>query len=74
MVVTVSPVVSFPVLDIKGSSPGILVSRPWTQFATALEAFHRYAHKDYHRDAVVKAEEFLKVASNQQPSIQHLLS
>ena len=58
----------------QGSSPGILVSRPLTRFATALASFRNHAQKDYHKESVVKAEEFLKVATSQQPSIQQQLN
>ena len=58
----------------QGSHPGMLVSQPLTKFVKALELFWKHADKGYHKEAVVKAEEFMKVMTNQQPDIRHRLS
>ena len=48
-----------------GSNPGVLVSQPLTAFHKALELFHKHAEKGYHKDAVIKSDEFLQVMTNQ---------
>ena len=48
----------------------MLVSQPLTAFAMALEVLCKHAEKQYHEDAVIRSEEFLKVMTNQQPDIQ----
>ena len=57
-----------------GSSPGVLVSRPLTVFNKALEMLRKHADKDHHKLAIVKADEFKKTMTNQQPSIVSRLS
>ena len=61
------PCVVFSTRGYRGSDPGILVSRPLTVFTKALELLWKHADKAYHKEAVVKADEFLKVMTNQQP-------
>ena len=51
------------------STPGVLVQRPLTSFAKALELFCKHADT-----AVVRADEFLKVMRNQQSDIHHRIS
>ena len=41
-----------------GSDPGILVRRPLTSFAKALEAFRKHAARSHHKFAVVRADDF----------------
>ena len=57
-----------------GSDPGILVSHPLTMFTKALELFHKHANKGYHKEAVVRADKFVKVMSHKQPDIRSRLS
>lgn len=52
----------------------MLVSRPLTAFTKALEVLHKHTEKQYHKDALIRSEEFLKVMTNQQPDIQMRLS
>lgn len=54
----------------RGSDPGVLVSRPLTTFAKALELLRKHDEKHYHKNAVIMSEEFQKVMTNQQPAIQ----
>ena len=49
------------------SNPGVLVSRPLTTFAKALELL---ADQEHHKAAVVRADEFMRTMTSQQPSIQ----
>ena len=57
-----------------GSDPGILVSCPLTVFTKALELFCKHADIGYHKEAVVRADEFVKVMSHKQPDIRSRLS
>lgn len=68
------PCVLFATCGYQSSTPGILVSRPLTAFSKALELFRKHAEKDYHKMAVVRAEEFLKVMENQQSGISHRIN
>lgn len=68
------PCVLFTISGYHGSNPGILVSRPLTAFNKALEEFRKHASKEYHLVALVKAEEFRKTMTNEQPSIQSRLN
>ena len=68
------PCVLFASSGYHGSDPGVLVSRPLTAFAKALELFCKHADKGYHKEAVIGSEEFLKVMTNQQPDIRNRLS
>lgn len=72
-VVTVFPVFSSQQVDNK-SEPSILVQRPLTSFVKALELFRKYIVKDYHKTALVRADELHKVMENQQPNICHQIS
>ena len=38
-----------------------IVSRPLTTFTKALELLHKHANKGYHKEAIVRSEEFLSV-------------
>ena len=68
------PCILFASSEYHGSDPGVLVSRPLTAFAKALELFRKHADKGYHKEAVIGSEEFLKVMTNQQPDIRNRLS
>lgn len=68
------PCVLFATRGYHGSDPGVLVSRPMTTFTKALELLRKHADKVYHKLAVVRAEEFLKVMRNQQPPIHTRLN
>ena len=63
-----------PQLDIMAQVPGVLVSRPLTVFGKALELLLKHADKGYHRDAVVKSDEFARVMTHQQPDIRSQLN
>ena len=58
----------------RGSDPGILVSRPLTAFTKALELLRRHVDKQYHKDAVIRADEFVKVMTHQQSDIRSQLN
>ena len=68
------PCVLFASSGYQSSTPGILATRPLIAFAKALETLRNHANKDYHKTAVIRAEEFLKVMENQQPGISHRIS
>ena len=57
-----------------GSDPGVLVSRHLTAFTKALELLRKHADKLYHKDAVLRSDEFLKVMTHQQPDVRTQLS
>ena len=50
------------------------MSQPLTAFRKALELFHKHVVKGYHKDAVMKPDEFLQVITNQKPTINNQLS
>ena len=56
------------------SDPGVLVTKPLTNFQKALEILKKHSEKQFHRSAVSQMEEFLKVMRNEQPSIRRQLS
>ena len=64
------PCILFASTGYQGSTPGVLVNRPLTAFNKALELLRKHADKEHHKAAVVRADEFKKTMSNQQPSIQ----
>ena len=68
------PCVLFSTRGYHGSDPGVLVSRPLTMFTKALELLRKHVDKAYHKEAVVKADEFLKVMTNKQPDIRSRLN
>ena len=68
------PCVLFCSSGYHGSDPGVLVSQPLTAFHKALELFHKHAEKGYHKDAVIKSDEFLQVMTNQKPTINNHLN
>ena len=74
MGVSVFLVFFFATFGYHHSNPGVLVRRPLTSFAKALELLRKHTAKDYHKTAVVRADEFLKVMSNQQPDIRHRIT
>lgn len=57
-----------------GSKPGILVSKPLTNFKKAIEILRKHTEKDHHKGSVVKSEEFMKVMSNKKPAITSTLN
>ena len=57
----------FAAIGYHGSNPGMLVSRPLTIFDKALEVPCKHAGKDHHKIAVVRADEFSKTMSSEQP-------
>ena len=65
-----TPCVLFATSGHHGSELGILVQRPLVSFSKALEVLSKHAMKDYHKVAVVRAEEFLQVMRNEQPDIR----
>ena len=68
------PCILFASVGYRGSNPGVLVSRPLTVFKKALETLRKHADKEHHKSAIVRAEEFKKTMSGQQPSIQQRLN
>lgn len=48
---------------------GVLVSYALTHFKHAIDSLKKHEQKDYHKEAVVKMESFMKVMSGQQDSI-----
>ena len=56
------------------SDPGVLVTKPLTNFQKALEILNKHDNKQFHRSSVVQMEEFLKIMTNEQPSIRRRLS
>ena len=63
------PCVLFATSGYHGSAPGVPVTRPLTAFGKALETLRKHVSKEYHKTAVVRAEEFSKTMSNEQPNI-----
>ena len=55
------------------SDPGVLVTKPLTNFQKALEMLNKHNNKPFHRLSVVQMEEFLKVMTNEQPSTRRRL-
>ena len=45
-----------------------------TTFTKALELLHKHADKGYHKEAIVRSEEFLSVMTYQQPDIRSRLN
>ena len=68
------PCVLFASSGYHGSDPGILVRRPLISFTKALESFRKHAAKEYHKFAVVQADNFRKVMENWQPDIQQRIN
>ena len=68
------PCVLFAHSGYQGSSPGILVSRPLTNFKKARETLTKHADKEYHHTTIVRAEEFKSSVSGQQLDIHQRLS
>ncbi len=68
------PCVLFAQVGYHGCSPGVLVNRALTNFKKALETIRRHADKEYHKASMVKAGEFQKTMSGEQPNIQQRLS
>ena len=55
------------------SAPDLFIRKPMgdsdSHFVKALELFKQHNERDYHKQAVISLEEFMKVISNKQPSI-----
>ena len=68
------PCILFASVGYHGSGPRVLVSRPLTLFGKPLELLCKHADKGYHRDAVVKSDEFVTVMTHQQPDIRSQLN
>ena len=68
------PCVLFASVGYHGSGPGVLVSRPLTVLGKTLEFLRKHADKGYHRDAVVKSDEFVRVMTHQLPDIRSQLN
>ena len=49
--------------------PTVLVSNLLVNFKKALEIMDKHERKDYHKDAVVKMETFVKLISSKEDSI-----
>ena len=64
------PCVLFSRSENLRSDPGVLVRTPLTKFKNALELLDKHLKKSYHKTAVVKLDEFMKVMTGQQQSIQ----
>ena len=50
------------------------MTRPLTNFKKALEMLHKHTDKEHHKVAIVRAEEFERSMSGQQPDIQQKMS
>ena len=55
------------------SDPGVLVQRPLTNFTKALELLDKHTAKSYHKAAIVRYDDFVKVMRGQQPNIRQRL-
>ena len=51
------------------ADPGVLVTNLLKNFRKALETLDKHNAKDYHKQAVIKMDAFLKVMTGQQSSI-----
>ena len=54
-----------------GNEPGVLVQSPLTNYVKPLELLSKHSSKDYHKAAITRADEFLKVMTGQKPNIHH---
>lgn len=63
-----TPTVSFR------SDPGVLGTKPLTNFQKAIEIMNKHDNKLFHRSSMIKMDNFLKVMTNEQPSIRRRLS
>ena len=68
------PCVLFSTGGYHSSEPGMLVTRPMTNFKKALESLRKHSGKEHHLRSIVRRDNFLKVMSNQQPAISSVLS
>ena len=68
------PCILFAPCGYHWSNPGVLVTRPLTNFKKALEMLHNHTDKEHHKVAIVRAEEFERSMSAQQPDIQQRMS
>ena len=68
------PCVIFASSGYRGSGPGVLVSRPLTAFTKALEVLNKHMGKQYHKDAVLRSDKFLKVMTHQQTDVRSQLN
>lgn len=63
------PCVTFYMSKNFRAQAGVLVSNALTNFKHAIEILKKHEQKDYHREAVVKMDTFVKVMSGEQDSI-----
>ena len=56
------------------SDPGVLVSSPLAVFTKALEVQNKHVAKQYHKDAVLRSNYFLKVMTHQQTDVRSQLN
>ena len=54
------------------SDPGVLVKSPLTKFKNALELLNKHSDRSYHKTAVVRMDEFVKVMNGKQQSIRNM--
>ena len=65
-----NPCVLFATSGHHGSELGILIQLPLVCFSKVLGVLSKHAMKDYHKAAVIRAEEFSQVMRNEQPDIR----
>ena len=68
------PCVLFATRGYHNSDPGVLVSKPVTNFKKALDILRNHVRKEHHVNSIVHRDNFLKVMSHQQPSITSVLN
>ena len=62
------PCILFASSGCQNSNPGVLVNHPLKSLSKALELFCKHVDKEHHKMEVVKADDFKKTMTNQQPS------
>ena len=61
-------------VSFRSDHPGVLVTKPLKNFQKALEILNKHEGKQFHKSSVVQMDEFVKVMTNQQPSIRTRLN
>ena len=61
-------------VSFRSNHPGVLVTKPLKNFQKALEILNKHEGKQFHKSSVVQMDEFVKVMTNQQPSIRTRLN
>ena len=51
------------------SDPGVLVTKSLTNFQKAPEIFSKHEGTEFHKFSILQMDDFIKVMTNQQPSI-----